>query len=53
MLPAVLSQINAGGYARMGVAAAASLILMLPPMITFLVNQNQMLQTMAHSGIKD
>ena len=53
MLPAVLSQINAGGYARMGVAAAASLVLMIPPMATFVINQNQMLQTMAHSGIKD
>ena len=53
MLPAVLSQIQTGGYARMGVAAAASLLLMLPPMIAFVVNQSKMLQTMAHSGIKD
>ena len=53
MLPAVLSQIQTGGYARMGVAAAASLLLMLPPIVAFVVNQSMMLQTMAHSGIKD
>lgn len=53
MLPAVLSQIQTGGYARMGVAAAASLLLMLPPIVAFVVNQSKMLQTMAHSGIKD
>lgn len=53
MLPAVLSQIQTGGFARMGVAAAASLLLMLPPIVAFVVNQSKMLQTMAHSGIKD
>ena len=53
MLPAVLSQIQTGGYARMGVAAAASLLLMLPPIVAFVVNQSKMLQTMAHSGLKD
>ncbi len=53
LLPTALSQIGAEGIARTGVTAAANLLLMLPPIISFLVTQSKMLQTMAHSGIKD
>ena len=53
LLPTALSQISAGGIARTGVTAAATLLLMLPPIISFIVTQSKMLQTMAHSGIKD
>ncbi|MBO7252653.1 MAG: carbohydrate ABC transporter permease [Oscillospiraceae bacterium] len=53
LLPTALSQISAGGIARSGAAAAATVLLMLPPIISFVVTQSKMLQTMAHSGIKD
>ena len=53
LLPTALSQISAGGIARTGVTAAATLLLMIPPILAFVVTQSKMLQTMAHSGIKD
>ena len=53
LLPTALSQISAGGINRTGVAAAASMLLMIPPIVVFVINQARMLQTMAHSGIKD
>jgi len=28
-------------------------LLMIPPIVAFVLNQSKMLQTMAHSGIKD
>lgn len=53
LLPTALSQITAGGIARSGAAAAAAVLLMIPPIVAFVINQSRMLQTMAHSGIKD
>ena len=53
LLPTALGQITAGGIARSGASAAAAVLLMLPPIISFVVTQSKMLQTMAHSGIKD
>ena len=53
LLPTALGQISAGGIARSGAAAAAGVLLMLPPIVSFVVTQSKMLQTMAHSGIKD
>lgn len=53
LLPTALGQISAGGIARTGVTAAATLLLMIPPIVSFVVTQSKMLQTMAHSGIKD
>ena len=53
LLPTALGQITAGGIARSGAGAAASVLLMMPPIISFVVTQSKMLQTMAHSGIKD
>ena len=53
LLPSALSQISAGGIARTGVTAAATLLLMIPPILAFVVTQSKMLQTMAHSGIKE
>jgi ABC-type glycerol-3-phosphate transport system permease component len=48
-----ISQITAGGIARSGASAAAAVLLMIPPIVAFVINQSKMLQTMAHSGIKD
>ncbi len=53
LLPTALSQITAGGIARSGASAAAAVLLLIPPVVAFVLNQSKMLQTMAHSGIKD
>ncbi|MBQ9965608.1 MAG: carbohydrate ABC transporter permease [Clostridia bacterium] len=52
-LPSILSQISASGISRVGAAAAATVILMIPPMITFLASQRSVIETMAYSGIKE
>ena len=52
-LPTIMSQISAGGIARSGASAAAGVLLMIPPIVSFVLTQSKMLQTMAHSGIKD
>ena len=48
-----LQQIQAGGIARTGQAAAVTVIVMLVPIVTFIASQNQILETMANSGLKD
>ena len=53
LLPTALSQISTSGIARTGVTAAATLLLMIPPILAFIITQSKMLQTMAHSGIKE
>jgi len=52
-LPAALTQITSTGMSRMGVGAAATVLLMVPPIITFIITQKNVIATMAHSGIKD
>lgn len=53
LLPTILGQISASGMARAGVGAAATLLLMIPPIVTFVVTQSRIIETMASSGIKD
>lgn len=53
MLPTMMNQMTTAGIDRAGVAAAVSVILMIPPMISFLISQSNVVETMAHSGIKD
>ena len=48
-LPTVLSQVASGGIARAGIASAASVLLMLPPIITFVITQSNVVETMGHS----
>ena len=48
-----LQQIQAGGIARTGQMAAANVIIVAVPIIVFVFNQGQILETMASSGIKD
>ena len=48
-----LQQIQAGGIARTGQAAAVTVVVMLVPIITFVLSQSQILETMASSGLKD
>ena len=48
-----LQQIQAGGIARTGQMAAAQVIIIAVPILIFVFNQSQILETMASSGIKD
>ncbi len=52
VVPTLLRQISAGGIARVGIGAAAAVIMMIPPIVTFVVSQSRVIETMAHSGIK-
>lgn len=52
-LPQILSTITAGGIARMGTAMAATVLLLIPPVIVFMLSQASVLETMGHSGIKE
>jgi len=51
-LPVAFQQIQAGGIARAGIGSAATVIMMVPPMILFFIAQQRVMETMAHSGIK-
>ncbi len=48
-----LQQIQAGGVARMGQAAAVTVVVMLVPIVIFICAQGSILETMASSGIKE
>lgn len=48
-----LSQVAAAGIARQGVAMAISIVMMSVPVITFVITQSNILETMATSGMKD
>lgn len=53
VLPTVLTQISSSGISRMGVGAAATVILIIPPIVTFLFTQSNVIETMSYSGIKE
>lgn len=53
MVSYALSQIATAGPARQGTLAAVSLLMISVPIIMFIVSQSNMLETMAHSGIKE
>lgn len=50
-LPYALNQVAAGGIARQGVAAAITLMMMSVPIIVFVINQSQIVETMGTSGM--
>jgi len=52
-LPTVVTQAASSGMARAGVAMAAAVFLLIPPIIVFMAAQKQVIETMAHSGIKE
>jgi len=61
-LPTILTQITATAdvtsmtpqeFARAGAAAAVAIILMIPPIVVFMISQSKVIETLAHSGIKD
>ncbi|MBP3310490.1 MAG: carbohydrate ABC transporter permease [Ruminococcus sp.] len=52
-LPTVVTQAAASGLARAGVAMAAAVFMLIPPVIVFMLAQKNVIETMAHSGIKE
>lgn len=53
-LPYALQNIMSGGtIARSGVSSAVALLLIIPPIITFILSQSNILETMGSSGIKE
>lgn len=52
MVSYALSQIATAGPARQGTLAAVSLVMILIPIIVFVLSQSQIMETMAHSGMK-
>ncbi len=52
-LPTVVQQAASAGLGRAGVAMAAAVFLLIPPIIVFMIAQRQVIETMAHSGIKE
>ena len=53
LLVYALNQVLAGGIARTGQGAAVSVIIMIVPVLTFILSESQILETMASSGLKD
>lgn len=52
-LPVAMNQIVTGGIARAGAAAAVSVVMLSVPVISFIVAQSQVVETMASSGMKE
>ena len=52
MVSYALSQIATAGPARQGTLAAVSLIMISVPIVVFVLSQSQIMETMAHSGMK-
>jgi ABC-type glycerol-3-phosphate transport system permease component len=52
MLPTALQQLSSAGIARAGIASAVAVFLLTPPILIFILCQNSVLETMAHSGLK-
>ena len=48
-----LQQIQSGGIARTGQAAAVTVVVMVVPILSFVLSESQILETMASSGLKD
>ena len=48
-----MNQIQGGGIARMGQGAAVAVVLIIVPILTFIISESQILETMASSGLKD
>lgn len=52
MVSYALNQIATAGAARQGTLAAVSLIMIIVPIAVFVISQSQVMETMAHSGMK-
>lgn len=52
-IPTVVQQIALAGLSRQGAIAASAVVLMIPPLVIFIIAQGQVMETMAHAGMKD
>lgn len=52
-LPIVVTQAASAGLAKAGVAMAAAVFMLVPPVVVFMIAQKHVIETMAYSGIKD
>ncbi len=52
-LPTAVEQAASSGMATAGIAMTAAVFVLIPPMIVFILAQKQVIETMAHSGIKE
>ena len=52
-LPNIMNTISAGGLARSGSAMAATVLLMIPPVLVYWISQSNVMQTMGSAGIKE
>ena len=52
-LPVAMNQIAASGIARSGSVMAATVLLMIPPILVYLVSQSNVMETMSSAGMKD
>ena len=48
-----IQQILSGGIARSGAGAASTVVMMMVPILVFVLNQSQIIETMGSSGMKD
>ena len=48
-----IGQITAGGVARAGASAAATVVMMMVPILVFVISQSNIIETMGSSGMKD
>ena len=48
-----IQQITAGGIKRAGASAAATVIMMMVPILVFVISQSNIIETMGSSGMKD
>jgi ABC-type glycerol-3-phosphate transport system permease component len=52
-IPTVVQQIALAGLSRQGAIGASAVVLMIPPLVIFIAAQGQVMETMAHAGMKD
>ena len=52
-LPSVMSSVVSSGLARSGSAMAVTVLMMIPPVITYMITQSNVLETMGTAGLKD
>ena len=52
-LPNVMSSVVSSGLARSGSAMAVTVVMMIPPVLTYMITQSNVLETMGTAGLKD
>ena len=48
-----IQQITAGGIKRAGASSAATVVMMMVPILVFVISQSNIIETMGSSGMKD